>query len=71
MVPVKIDGNDARILLPDIVNHGKRVVLDPFYSQMDDLRRDALSVQRIGQSEESHRKEIDPDKLIDGPIVVA
>jgi hypothetical protein len=71
MMPMKIDGYDLRILLSDIIHDGKMWVFDPLHSQVDNLRRDALSMKRIGQPEETHREEIDPDKLIDGPIVIA
>jgi hypothetical protein len=71
MVPVKIDRNHPGGFLPDIGEDGKIAIFDPFHSHMYDLSRNALTVKEVGQSEESHRQEVDPDKLINGPIVIS
>jgi hypothetical protein len=70
MMPVKIDGYDLRPLPLDVIQNGEMRVFNPLHSKMDNLRRDTFSVEHIGQPEETHGKEIDPDKLIDGSIVV-
>ena len=37
---------------------------------MHDLSGDAAALEKVGQSEESHGQEIDPDEMIDRPVVI-
>jgi len=71
MVPMKIEGNDPRGLFLDLIKDGKMMIFDPFHSQMNDLAGNVLTLEKVGQSEESHRQEIDPQKMTNRPIVVS
>jgi hypothetical protein len=71
MVPVEIDGNDPRSLLPDIFDDRKSVIFNPFHSQVYDLGGNAMTLEKVGQPKESHGQEIDPDEMIDGPVVIS
>jgi hypothetical protein len=70
MVPMEIDGNDSGGFLSNIIKDGKIVIFDPLHSQVDDLGGNTMALEKVGQSEESHWKEVDPDKLTNGPIVI-
>jgi len=71
MVPVKIEGNDPRSLLSDMIDDGKMGILNPFNSHMYDLGGNAMTLEKVGQPKESHGQEIDPDEMIDGPVVIS
>jgi hypothetical protein len=71
MVPVKIEGYNPRGFFANIINDRKIVIFNPFYSHMYDLGRNTMTLKEVGQSEESHWQEVDPDKLINRPIVIS
>jgi hypothetical protein len=70
MMPMEIEGNDPRGLLPDIVDDGKFMILNPLYSQVHYLSRNMMTMEKVGQSEEPHGQEIDPQETIDRPVVI-
>jgi hypothetical protein len=70
MMPVEIEGNDPRGLLPDVFDDGKFVVFNPLYSQVHNLSGNVMTLEKVGQSEEPHGQEIDPDETIDRPVVI-
>jgi hypothetical protein len=70
MVPVEVQGDDPRGLFSEILNDGKIVVLNPLHSQVDDLSGNTTTLENVGQSEESHRQEVDPDEMIDRPVII-
>jgi hypothetical protein len=71
MVPMKIESNHSRVFFSNIIEDRKIVIRDPLDSQMYDLVRNVVALEKVGQSEQSHRQEIDPDKLPNGPIVIS
>jgi hypothetical protein len=71
MVPVEIEGNDSWSFFPNIIEDRKIVIFDPLHSDVYDLGRNVMTLEKVGQSKESHRQEVDPDKLINGPIVIS
>jgi hypothetical protein len=70
MVPVEVHGHDSRGLLPDIVDDGEFVILNPFHPHVHNLSGNAMTLEKIGQSEEPHGKEVDPDEMMDRPVVI-
>jgi hypothetical protein len=70
MVPVEVDGDDSRGLLPDIVDDRKTMIFNPFHSHVDDLGGNAMALKEVGQSEEPHGQEVDPDEMMDRPVVI-
>jgi hypothetical protein len=70
MMPVEIDGNDPRSLLSDIFDDGKFVVFNPLHSQVHNLSGNVMTLEKVRQSEEPHGQEIDPDEMIDRPVVI-
>jgi hypothetical protein len=70
MVPVKIDGDDPRGFFLDIVDDWEIRILDPLHSRVDHLRRDLMLLEKVRQPEKTYGKEIDPDTLIEGSIVI-
>jgi len=71
MVPVKIEGRDARGMLSDIVKDREVPILDPFQTEVKDLSRNIMALEEVGQCQKSHGKEIDPQELTDRPVVIA
>jgi hypothetical protein len=71
MVPMKIEGNHSRVFFSNIIEDRKIVIRDPLDSQMYDLTGNVMTVEKVGQSEQSHWQEIDPDKLPNGAIVIS
>jgi len=70
MVPVEVQGDDSRGLLAEIFNDRKMVVFNPLYSQVDDLGGNALTLEKVGQPEESHGQEVDPDEMADRTVII-
>jgi hypothetical protein len=70
MVPVEIHGNDPRGLLPEIFDDREIVIFNPFYSQVYDLGGNAIALQKVGQSQEPHGHEVDPDEMTDRPVII-
>jgi hypothetical protein len=70
MVPVEVHGNDSRGLLPDIIDDGEFVVFNPFYPHVHNMSGNAMTLEKIRQSEKPHGEEIDPDKMMDRPVVI-
>jgi hypothetical protein len=54
MVPMEINGNHPRVLLLDIIKDGEIVIFNPFHSCMNDLGGDLMTLEKIGQSIDSH-----------------
>jgi hypothetical protein len=71
MVPMEIESHDPRGLLFDIGEDGKIVIFNPLHPHMDNLSRDPMALEQIGQSKETHGQKIDPDELINGSIVIS
>jgi hypothetical protein len=71
MVPMKIEGNNSRFFFSNIIKDRKLTIYDPLDSQMYDLAGNVLTLEKLGQSEQSHRQEVDPEKLINRPIVIS
>jgi hypothetical protein len=71
MVPMKIERNDLRGFFLNIMKDRKIMIFDPLHSYMYDLVGNVLTLEKVGQSEESHRQEVDPEKMINRPIVVS
>jgi len=69
-MPVEIDGNAPRVLLSDIFDDGKFVILDPLHPHVHDLSGDVMTLEKVGQPEEPHGQEIDPDEIIDRSVVI-
>jgi hypothetical protein len=70
MVPVEVHGDDSRVLLFDIWDDRKMVISNPFHSQMHHLGGNAVTLEEVGQSKKSHRHEVNPNKIMDGPVVI-
>jgi hypothetical protein len=70
MVPVEVHGHDSRGLLPDIVDDGEFVILNPFHPHVHNLSGNAMTLEKIGQSEEPHGKEVDPDEMMNRSVVI-
>jgi len=71
MVPVEIESNDSWSFFPNMIEDRKIVIFDPLHSHVYNLSENAMTLEKVSQSEESHRQEVDPDKLINGPIVIS
>jgi hypothetical protein len=67
---MKVEGDDPRSLFPKILNDGKIVIFNPLHSQVDDLSGNAMALEKVGQSEESHGQKVDPDEMVDRPIII-
>jgi hypothetical protein len=70
MVPVEVHRYDPRRLLAKILNDGKMVIFNPLHSHVYDLSGYATALEKVSQSEEAHGQEIDPDEMIDRPVIV-
>jgi hypothetical protein len=70
MVPMEIDGNNPWSLLFDIREDGKIVIFNPLHSQVNDLAGNSMTLKEVSQAKKSHGKEVDPDKLINGSIII-
>jgi hypothetical protein len=70
VVPVEVHRNDPGVLVPEIIDDGEMVIFNPFYSQVDDLSGNALTLEKVRQSEEPHGQEIDPDEMTDRPVII-
>jgi hypothetical protein len=70
MVPVEVQGDDSRGFLAKIFNDRKMAVFNPLHSQVDDLGGNALTLKKVGQSEESHGQEVDPDEMADRTVII-
>jgi hypothetical protein len=70
MVPVEVHRNDPRGLLPEIFDDREIVIFNPFDSQVDDLGGNAIALEKVGQSEEPHGQEVDPDEMTDRPVII-
>jgi hypothetical protein len=70
MMPVEIECNDPRGLIPDIFDDGKFVVFNPLYSKVHHFSGNVMTMEKVGQSEEPHGQEIDPHETIDRPVVI-
>jgi hypothetical protein len=70
MVPVEVHRNDPGGLLPEIVDDGEIVIFDPLQTQVDDLGGNTMTVETIGQSEEPHGQEVNPDEMTDRPVII-
>jgi hypothetical protein len=70
MVPVKIDGNDPRTFLLDIIDDGKIMILNPFNPHVYDLSGNAMTLEKVSQTKKPHGEKIDPDEMMDGPVVI-
>jgi hypothetical protein len=70
MVPVEVHRNDPGGLLPEIFDDREIVIFNPLYSQVYDLGGDAMTLEKVGQSEESHGQEVDPHKMTDRPVII-
>jgi hypothetical protein len=70
MVPVEVDGNNSRVFLFDIFDDRKMMILNPFHSHMHNLGGDVVTLEEVSQSEESHGQKVDPNKIIDRPVVI-
>src|SRR4030042_795150 len=70
MVPVKIDSQDPRVFFFNIVQDRKIVIFNPLHSKVHNLSGNAMALEEVRQSKEPHRQKINPDKMIDGPIVI-
>jgi hypothetical protein len=70
MMPVEVNGNDSRVFLFDIFDDRKIVVLNPLHPHVHNLGGDLMTLEEIGQSEEPHGQEIDPDEMIDRPVII-
>jgi hypothetical protein len=70
VVPVEVQGDDPRGLLPKILNDGKIVIFNPLHSQVDDLGGNTTTLEKVGQPEEAHGQKVDPDEMMDRPVIV-
>ena len=57
-------------LFSDIFEDGKIMIFDPLHSHVNDLGGNTTTLQQIGQCEKSHGQEVDPGKMMNGPIVI-
>jgi hypothetical protein len=70
MVPVEVHRNDPGGLLPEIVDDREIVIFNPLYPQVDDLGGNTMTLEKVGQSEEPHGQEVDPDEMTDRPVII-
>jgi hypothetical protein len=70
VVPVEVQGDDPRGLPPNILNDGKIVIFNPLHSQVDDLSGNAMALEKVGQSQKPHGQEVDPDEMMDRPVII-
>jgi len=70
MVPMKIDGNNTGLIFSEIREDRKSLIFDPLHTHVNNLSGDALALKEVGQSEKSHRQEVNPGKPINRPIII-
>jgi hypothetical protein len=70
MVPVEVDGNDSRGFLFDIFDDRKMMIFNPLHPHVYDLGGNMMTLEKVGQSEKPHGHEIDPDEMIDRPVII-
>jgi len=70
VMPVEVDGKNSGRLLSEVFDNRKSLILNPFHAHVYDLGRNVMTLEKIGQSEEPHGKEVDPDEVTDRPVVI-
>jgi hypothetical protein len=70
MMPVEIEGNDPGRFFLYLFKNIVAWVFNPFHTQVNDLGGNVLAVEKIGQPKKPHGKEIDPNELVNGPIII-
>jgi hypothetical protein len=55
MVPVEVHRNDSGSLLPEIFDDSEIVIFNPLHTQVYNLGGKTMALEKVGQSEESHR----------------
>jgi hypothetical protein len=70
MVPVEVHRDDPGGLLPEIFDDREIVIFNPLYSQVYNLSGKTMALEKVGQSEEPHGQEVDPDEMTDRPVII-